>query len=99
MSTATLFLFRLTLAKYVLGSDKGGPPARFVTVLRILDLDHLRAHVAEQHGAEWSGQHAGEVDDSHARQRQCRRSRFGHAERVSDRGRIQEKRMPGPGRA
>ena len=40
---------------------------------RVLDLDHLRAHVAEQHRAERAGENAGEVDDLEAAQRQIGR--------------------------
>ena len=84
-SMATLFLLRLTLRKYVLQPPTNGArSARIVAVPRILDLDHLSAHVAEQHRAQRPGQHACEVEDAQPGQRQLRTSRFGHVE--SDRG-------------
>jgi hypothetical protein len=50
--------------------DEGGPGARVVAVARVLDLDHLRAHVPEQHRAQRTSEHAGEVDDLETAQRQ-----------------------------
>jgi hypothetical protein len=51
-------------------ADERAPGSRIVAVPRILDLDHLGTHVAQQHGAEGTGEHAGEVDDLEAAQRQ-----------------------------
>src|SRR5262249_51431477 len=51
-------------------ADKRRPLARVVAVCRILDLDHLRAHVAEQHRAQGAGQHAREVEHAKPGQRQ-----------------------------
>ena len=38
------------------------PGARVVAVLRLFDLQHLGAHVAQHHGAERTGDDAGEID-------------------------------------
>src|SRR5262245_30323278 len=43
--------------------DEGRPPARLVSVVRVLDLDHLGPHVAEQHRAEGAGEDTREVED------------------------------------
>ncbi len=52
-----------------LAAHERRPAARVVALAGLLDLDHLGAHVAQRHGAEGPGEHAGEVDDPHAGQR------------------------------
>src|SRR5258706_101892 len=47
----------------------GRPAAGIVALAGFLDLDDLRAHVAQRHGAEGPGQHPGEIDDTHAGER------------------------------
>ena len=51
-------------------ADERRPLARIVAVPGILDLDHLGAHVAEQHRAQRPGQHTREVEDAQPGQRQ-----------------------------
>ena len=46
--------------------ERRSPPARIVAAAGLLDLDHARAHVGEQHRAERARQHAREVDDEQA---------------------------------
>ena len=41
---------------------EGGPRTGLVTMLRLLDLDHVSAHVAEHHSAEGAGQGSSQVD-------------------------------------
>ena len=47
MFSVRLFLFRLTLRKYVLAAHERRPSARVVALTGLLDLDHLGAHVAQ----------------------------------------------------
>ena len=46
--------------------DERRPSARVVAVLRLFDLQHLGAHVAEHHRAERTGHHARQVDHAKA---------------------------------
>ena len=50
-SRATLFLLRFTQIVGAPAVHEGRPRARVVAVTGILDLDHLRTHVAEEHRA------------------------------------------------
>jgi hypothetical protein len=46
------------------------PVARVVAAARVLDLDHLGAHVGQHHAAPGARQDAGQVEDAHAGKRQ-----------------------------
>ena len=60
-----------------LGPQEGRPHhAHGIASPRILDLDHLRSEIGEEHRAVRAGQHAREVEDAHAvEQHQRRRAR------------------------
>ena len=49
-----------------LAAGEGGPGAGVVPLARLLDLDHLGAHVGEEHRGVGPREHAGQVDDAHA---------------------------------
>ena len=51
-------------------ADERPPRPRIVAGLGFLDLDHVGAHVAEQHRAERAGEDPGEVDDLETGERQ-----------------------------
>src|SRR5487761_1181083 len=51
-----------------LAVDKRWGPAQVVATAGLLDLDHVRAHVGQEHGAEGAGQEAGQVEYSDAGQ-------------------------------
>jgi hypothetical protein len=52
---------------------KGRPPrARVVAALRMLDLDHARAHVGREHRAVRPREDARQIEDGHARERRIR---------------------------
>jgi uncharacterized protein YggE len=52
-----------------LAVDEGRPPrARVVAAARLLDLDHPRAHVGEQHRAVRARQHARQIQHRHTRE-------------------------------
>ena len=53
----------------VVPGERRSPVPRVVALARALDLDHVRAQVGEDHGAQRAGQDAGEVDDPHAGER------------------------------
>ena len=52
-----------------LAPDERRPAPRVVALARLLDLDHLGAHVGEDHGAERAGEDAREVEDANAGER------------------------------
>ena len=57
----------------VVGADvvdeRWSPGARVVPLAWLLDLDHLGAHVAQQHGAVGPGHDPGQIDDTNSVQR------------------------------
>ena len=79
-SSVTLFFPRLTLMKYVDSPPaKAGQARAVVALARLLDLDHLGAHVGERIVGVGPGEHPGEVDHAHPVQRShgvLRRSRL-----------------------
>src|SRR5207249_11833137 len=52
-----------------LTADERWPTAGVVALTRLLDLDHLGAHVAERHRAEGTGENPGEVEHANSGQR------------------------------
>ena len=44
-------------------ADERRPPPRIVALRGLFDFDDVGAHVAEQHRAEGTGEHTGEIDD------------------------------------
>jgi hypothetical protein len=68
------------------------PRSRVVAMAGVLDLDDLGAHVAEQHRAQGSGQHAGEVDHLQPVKREG--SGIGHKGRVSIAGLLNNPHWP-----
>ena len=62
-SSATLFLLRFSARKKLPAAvDERPPAARVVAVLRLFDLQHVGAHVAEHHRAERPGDDPREID-------------------------------------
>ena len=51
-------------------ADERLPRPGVVAVARVFDLDDLGAHVAEEHGAERTGEDAGEIEDAQPGERQ-----------------------------
>src|SRR5262249_35148637 len=51
--------------------EEGAERARRITAAAALDLDHARTELAEQHGAERTGENARQVEDEDPVERSC----------------------------